>query len=261
MKGAVFVSDERMRFAAEMLEQKGIDMDIAFDKAQGEKIVAGNPKEYDFILAPVRGAIDGKMTIKGESFCVDAFLRNLREGTPVITGVKSEYMMGLGIRVISFQDDDEFGWENGRLTAEGVLKMLIENTKESIYSYHYDILGTGKSGRCIKELFEKLNLSVRMISHSGKEDSICLDRWKSMEPAPVVINATPKAVSDVTEMKLWRKEVTIIDISSVQMDKQEVEAKYPKIHYYPAPPLPGIVAPKTAGILLGNFVWKVINCH
>ena len=261
MKGAVFVSDERMEYAARVLQEKGIDLDIAFDSQQGERIVSGDPSVYDFILAPIRGAIDGNMTLQGESFSVDSFLNGLRPGIPVITGFKSEYMMKLGINLVSFQDDDAFCRQNGKLTAEGVLKMIIENTKESIYSYRYDIVGTGRSGCCIKELLEKLGLPVRMISHSRKEDSLSMDEWRRSEPSSIVINATPKSICDLADLKQWKKEITIIDISSMRMNKEKVEQTYPNVHYFPAPPLPGTVAPKTAGILLGNFVWEVIGCH
>lgn len=258
MKGAVFISDERMRYAANLLAGAGCELDLAENAEQGKKIVEKDAGQYDFVVAPIRGAIDGKMTLGGESFPVDKFLRGLDKNTPVITGFQSEYMKSLPIRLISFQDDEDFCRENGRLTAEGVLKMIIEDTKESIFVYSYDIIGAGRSGNCIRQLLEKLELPVRMVSHSGKGGCLPIEKWQK-EPGDVVVNTAPISVYETMPFENWKKEITVIDISSMRLPAGELDAKYPNIHYFPAPPLPGTVAPKSAGELLGKFVLDILQ--
>ena len=54
------------------------------------------------------------------------------------------------------------------------------------------------------------------------------------------------------------KEVTIIYISSMRVEEGEFIDKK-NIHYYPAPPLPGTVAPQTAGELLATFIHKTLQ--
>ena len=252
MKGAIFVSDERMKYTYQLLLELGYELDYADTAQMGRRLVQNNPKLYDFIIAPIRGVIDGTMSIKGESFEVHEFLSGLKENVPIITGFVSEYLKDKKFHTISFQEDKEFRNENGKLTAQGILKMIIEKTPKSIYSYRYDILGAGMAGLNIKEILEKLGLTVRITTHAE------IEQWKMKSPYEVIINATPVSIYQLLPLEEQKEEITIIDISSMRLEVDEF-IKEKNIHYYPAPPLPGTVAPQTAGELLGMFIDKILQ--
>lgn len=258
MRGAIFISDERMRYAYETLLKYGYQMDFANDAESGRILVEKDPKQYDFIVAPVRGALDGKMSLKGEEFEVDTFLRGLKEGIPFITGFKTDYLKSLPLKLISFQDDLDFGMKNAKYTAEGVLMMIIANTIDSIEDYTYDVIGYGKTGECIVNLLEKLDLKVRVVSGKQNSKAISMNQWIETKPANVIINTIPVSVPDFMPLDQF-DDVVIIDISSMRLSQGLPQRYRDKIEYYPAPPLPGKVAPRSAGIAYGDFVNRIVG--
>ena len=104
----------------------------------------------------------------------------------------------------------------------------------------------------IKEIREKRGLTVRITKHAE------IEQWKRNAAYEVIIHATPVPVKELIQIEHLTEEITIIDISSMRVEVGEFTEKN-IIHYFPAPPLPGKVAPHTAGELLGSFLHKTVQ--
>lgn len=260
MEGMIWISDKRMEYALTALQKLGIEMTVIrskydFMQIQKQRCIP----HYDFVLLPIRGTSDGWVTLGQENMDARIFLESLPKQVLLISGVETQYEKDLACNYCCFQQDERFTVENSALTAEGVLMMLLQNTPRSIYDYCYDIIGIGKSGIEICRMLKTLGLSIRKISHSQRAGCLSLQNWYQNQPYDIIINTAPALVITKEEAVRWKKPVIIIDISSKGCGTALEVAELPHITYFAAPPLPGIVAPQTAGELLAEYIQRCLS--
>lgn len=260
MRGAVFVNDERIYFASEALKKLGIEVDCANDYSRGQNLLVKDPKNYDFVLLPVRGTEDGTILQSvGTSLFIGDFLKGLSEGTPVFTGRQTEYLRQLKLNLYDPFKDPEVSKKNAELTAEGVLWFLLEYTKKSLFEDSYDVVGAGHTGTAITELLRRLRLSVRQAARNGHLDMISMEQWEREPPSDVVIITVPALVLPTKLAESWKKPVFVLDISSGQVGADPKIQELQNITYYAAPPLPSKVAPQSAGGLIADYIDRVMS--
>ncbi len=260
MRGAVFANDERIYFASEALKKLGIEVDCANDYSRGQNLLVKDPKNYDFVLLPVRGTEDGTILQSvGTSLFIGDFLKGLSEGTPVFTGRQTEYLRQLKLNLYDPFKDPEVSKKNAELTAEGVLWFLLEYTKKSLFEDSYDVVGAGHTGTAITELLRRLRLSVRQVARNGHLDMISMEQWEREPPSDVVIITVPALVLPTKLAESWKKPVFVLDISSGQVGADPKIQELQNITYYAAPPLPSKVAPQSAGGLIADYIDRVMS--
>ncbi|MCI2191061.1 MAG: hypothetical protein LKK58_05080 [Oscillospiraceae bacterium] len=260
MRGAVFANDERIYFAAEALKKLGMKIDCANDYSRGQNLLVKNPQNYDFVLLPVRGTEDGTiLQSAGTSLFIGDFLKGLSEGTPVFTGRRTEYLRQLNLTLYDPFKDPEVSKKNAGLTAEGVLWFLLEYTKKSLFENSYDVVGAGHTGKAITEILRKLRLPVRQAARNGHLDTIPMEQWERETPSDVVVVTVPALVLPVELAESWEKPVFVLDISSGQVGADPKIAELKNITYYAAPPLPSKVAPESAGVLIADYIGRIMS--
>lgn len=258
MNGAVFSSDARLEHACRMLRRGGHQVAEARNAQEADAILERDPAEFDFLVLPIRAAEDGRTELSGQSVPVDALLKGLRPGVPVFTGRRTDYLKRLSLRLYHFFEDEELARNNAALTAEGVLYLLLSRTSRSIFDYTYDLLGAGKTGEQIYALLARLGLKVRPVTRRGERGSMPYDSWRAVPPAQVVINTVPGRVVTADMLPNWTKEVFLLDLSSGELGADPEVKAAANLTYLAAPPLPGLVAPESAGALLADYVEAVL---
>lgn len=258
MNGAVFSSDARLEHACVMLRRGGHHVTEARSAREADAVLERGPAGFDFVVLPIRAAENGVTELSGQPIAVDAFLKGLRPGVPVFTGRRTEYLKGLSLRLYNFFEDEELARKNAALTAEGVLYLLLSRTSRSIFDYTYDLLGAGKTGACIYALLTRLGLKVRLVTRRGGDGSVPYDSWRAAPPAPVVINTVPGPVVTGDMLADWTRKVFLLDLSSGELGADPAAKAAANLTYLAAPPLPGLVAPESAGALLADYVEAVL---
>lgn len=284
-KGVVFATDRRLSYAAAFLAEAGLEIREAV-RLPGDAVTADVPSgswapaETDLVLLPIRGTVDGTIALPGGSrnaaetagsnagaLDIGPFLTSLRRDAFVFAGVRTPYLTALPCRFCCYQSDPVFAAANAELASEGVLWLLLTKTPRSLSAYCYDILGAGRVGRAVGTKLTKLGLPVRYVDVTGAPDTLAPDAWQKTKPADVVINTAPKPLISRSLIAAWREAgaasekdpVYIMDIATGQVGVEEDAKGMPGTVYVPAPPLPGFVAPETAGKLIAEALLRAMK--
>ncbi|MCC8126583.1 MAG: hypothetical protein LIO92_04200 [Clostridiales bacterium] len=254
MRGIIFISDQRLSYAADYLREAGISLTEICCAEDFTSDVSREADTFDFVLLAIRGSDDGTLPLGEEILQLDDFLHRLKADAVVISGVTTPYEQSLPCEYFCFQTDPSFVAGNSKITAEGILKILLDRTPKSLYAYTYDILGAGNVGTRLNILLNRLELPVRLIDARDLPDVMKFADWAESEPADVIINTVP--VETITEVIVtqWKKPKIIVDISSREAGTADSVKTKKDITYIPTPPLPGLVAPETAGKLIQEMI-------
>lgn len=260
MNGAVFSSDMRLEYTSAILQQSGNSVIEARTALDANEILEKDPAWFDFVVLPIRASEDGQIELSNQLVPVDSLLRSLRSGIPVFTGRRTDYLESLNLNLHIFFEDEELAQKNAAITAEGVLYVLMNNTSRSLYEYDYDLLGAGKTGGQIYKLLQRLGLQVRLVTRYGENGTVPYERWREAEPARVVINTVPGQMVTSDMLPRWTGKILLLDLSSGMKGADATVKAAQSIRYLAAPPLPGLVAPESAGKLLADYIQLVLAC-
>lgn len=256
-KIAVMASDGRMDIIAKELRTDGHEVWVckSYDDMEVMEKRAG---EWDVLLLPIRGIDKEGYSVVGEvRFCMETIMKNLRTDALVITGLQTEYLKKLDRKILCYFEDETVHLKNVALTAEGILYLMIKETKKSIFAQSVDIIGFGGVGKAAHRLLKTMNISHRIVDKVSKvakegECVMSLETWQKEMPAQIIINSVPAMIADEEIGKDWPESTTFLDIASGAVGASEQLKK--KIHYIAAPPLPGLVAEESAGEMLADYV-------
>lgn len=109
--------------------------------------------------------------------------RRLAKGTRLYTGVASEQwtlpLKEAGHWVQSYLNEEQFIWENARLTAEAFVHEYYRRTKRSIAGKHFYVAGFGRVGKITAHVLASLGAKITIIARSdaqlGEAATLCYD--------------------------------------------------------------------------------------
>lgn len=282
-RGVIFASDERLNYCGLFLQENGYEVQIVRTPEEWipEKV---RVSDLDFVFLPIRGTEDGSIQMNGTRMDLRSLLEELKAEAKVLAGLWSDYVRFLPCSFVCYQEDLEFAAKNSLLTAEGVLHLLLRKTPRSLFSYTYDVVGGGRVGTAVCDLLRRLGLSVRLVSHSGRKGAVPLEEWQNAgRPSDVVVNTATAPVITEAFVRTWSGStpsggpgsasgtvsgpafrpasgpvfrtpgpVRVFDLSSRMAGTEPAARTHENIIYIAAPPLPGLVAPESAGQLLAQ---------
>lgn len=196
-----------------------------------------------------------------------------RPGTLVLTGVARsglrELAVRLGWRLVEIVDIDELAIQNSIPSAEGALQMAMEASDITIHHSQSLVLGFGRVGTTLAKALAGLGARVSVAARNPVD----LARIKvcgyqavpfgelafDLNAADFVFNTVPAMVLNESLLQLTKPEVVIIDIASVPGGVDFAAAERLGRKAALAPSLPGLVAPRTAGRILGDLLPNIIK--
>jgi dipicolinate synthase subunit A len=257
VRGVIFETDSRLTYTAQELRRSDNAEVIRIREKDDLPKMQRGP--WDFVLLPIRGTADGTVELADGKADIRSFLEKLSSDALLISGVETDYERQLSCRYINFQKDRTVVRKNSEYTAEGILYLMLRETPRSIAEYTYDLLGDGNVGSAMHRLLEKLSLPHRWIVRDGGEGKLALEDWQGMIPSEVVINTIPAAVIHSCQFPEGKPDsFYIFDITSGGKGAGQKVKENPHVHYVCAPPLPGLVAPASAGHLLAELVERMM---
>lgn len=149
-------------------------------------------------------------------------------------------------------------------TAEGTIKILIETLPITIHSMDCAIVGFGKTGKAIALALKALNANVTVLARSRENlseafsigcDARILDSL-SYEPVyfDAMINTVPSLVISEKQLININAGCLLIEIASSPFGIDFDSAHKLGFNVVKAPSLPGKVAPKSAGEIIGETI-------
>ncbi len=166
---------------------------------------------------------------------------------------------------------DELAIMNAIPTAEGVVEILIKNLPITIHSMKCGILGYGRVGKILADTLKSLGADVTVFARKEKDfaesffKQYNFSSFTSLKENEyefdAIINTVPKKVLGKDEMKNLNGKCLLIEIASAPFGIDFQAAKEFAFDVIKANSLPGKVAPKTAGEIIGRAILPIINTY
>jgi dipicolinate synthase subunit A len=164
---------------------------------------------------------------------------------------------------------DELAIYNAVPTAEGVVQVLIEELPITIHGMKCAVLGYGRVGKILANTLRSLGADVTVFAR--KESAFAEIHASSMEyrhfdslvteynDFDAMINTVPVKVLGEPQLSKLNSDCVLIEVASAPFGIDFQFAKERAFKVVKAGSLPGKVAPKTAGEIIGNAINKIIK--
>ncbi|MBO7179767.1 MAG: hypothetical protein J6V78_05445 [Clostridia bacterium] len=164
---------------------------------------------------------------------------------------------------------DELAIFNAIPTAEGVVEILIKNLPITIHSMKCAILGYGRVSKVLAATLKALGAEVTIFARKERDKADAFTKgYKFASFASLknneykfdaLINTVPQKVLGREEMKNISSDCLFIEIASAPFGIDFQAAKEFAFDVIKANSLPGKVAPKTAGEIIGRSILPIIE--
>ena len=251
----IFYTDERSKEVFKNLEK---DHEVELIERFDEVVTM-----YDKLLLPMSGINEfGEVKMKGEMVKVpEEFWNHCSLDCTIFTGKECNYLLRLPFKVVNLSNNENFMIHNARLTAEGVLFLLIDNTSLGLKDISVDLLGFGNCGREIYHLLKALDVQVRVIRRQVEHESsefMSYLTWQQLKCHDVIINTSITNWMNESWMLNWANPPLIINIvSDLHLSESVIHRLGGRV--VNAGPLPSIIAHKSAAMILTKALCEEMN--
>lgn len=164
---------------------------------------------------------------------------------------------------------DELAIYNAVPTAEGVVQVLIEELPITIHGMKCGVLGYGKVGKVLAKTLSSLGAEVTVFARkqsSFAEIYASSMRYKSFDDLATetndfdaLINTVPVKVMGGAQLSKLNPDCVLVEVASAPFGIDFQAAKERAFKVIKAGSLPGKVAPKTAGEIIGRSILPMIK--
>lgn len=262
---------------------------VTFPKEALKRLMDSNPgiiticdsiwellKDCDILIGPTPFSKDGINIDSADKFPKTAIsdIINHPEYPKIIAGGNiPKYliheMSNFPVLFKDFMKDTEFTEINSRLTAEGLLKYIIENTSCSIENAKILIAGYG---RCGKPIARKLSLLGGIIAvcdndalqaAAGKQQGYSFYDINGYTDTPAdfdfIINTIPSPVFKAPFLRKLKRDCVLFDIASAPGGFDNDICQGLALKVIRCPGIPGKTAPRTSGTAMADSILSYLE--
>jgi len=179
----------------------------------------------------------------------------------------SEILSNKRNRIIDFNKEKNFVVNNTIPTAEGIVKIIIENTDITIDGSNITILGHGNVGKRAAKILCSLGANIFCYDNNKQEVAniencgynVLEDLNCNISKMDVIVNTVPTRIITKDMFRYINKNTLIVDIASMPGGIDYEYAKKNSYKVIHALGLPGIIAPVTSAIYMKNVIEKYIE--
>ena len=278
-KISIIGGDLRIVKLTEMLIEEGVEVfSYGLEKAEITDLNYCENLEQainksEIILGPIPFSSNGK-TINtpfgNNKIAVEEFLNNLSGKTLIAGGIKQDiYDIASenNIKVIDILKREELAVLNAVSTAEGTIKIAIEETPRNLHRSNVLVLGFGRVGKILSNMLKGLGANVAC--EARKNSDLAWIKAYGYEPIPIsnlkenlhkydiIINTIPYIILDKDNLENVRKDAIVIDLASHPggVDKDAIKEK--QIKFIWALSLAGKVSPVTSAEYIKETLYNI----
>ncbi|GIN83650.1 dipicolinate synthase subunit A [Heyndrickxia sporothermodurans] len=252
-------------------------LDHVFSGVFKEKVSEVNFKEIDAIILPVTGTnLEGQVdTIfsNEEVKLTEDIILKTPDYCTIYSGISNPYLDNItkkaNRKLVKLFERDDVAIYNSIPTVEGTIMMAIQHTEFTIHGSKVAVLGLGRVGMSIARAFHhlgaKVTVGARKTEHIARIEEMGLapfhlkDLEHEVKNLDICINTIPHLIVNAAVIQKMPTQTLIIDLASKPGGTDFRYAEKRGIKALLAPSLPGIVAPKTAGQILGNVLIQLLE--
>ena len=232
--------------------------------------------QADVVILPMPGiSADGKLyapLVQGDVYLTKEQWQSVKEETLILVGVAADMLKILAAEkrweLVETAELDEIAVPNAIPTAEGAIKIAVEETPFTIDGAEVVILGYGRVGEVLSKKIKALNGNVTVVNRGkkrleqAKTDGFQVGVWRNLgelvAKSDIVYNTIPSLVLTGSVIAKMKSSACIIDLASKPGGTDFAAAEKQGVKASLAPGLPGKVAPQFAGELLGKVYPEII---
>ena len=222
---------------------------------------------YEYLWNLLKERYDVSIINKGETYDVliygllhvDEFIIDHRSNCIVICGRASDWVKEHN-RVISLLEDEEFLIDNARITAWGIIEILLRHSMQCLSDIGVDVIGYGRCGKEIVKLFDALGVRYRVITRSNKYDipTMYYEEYLLEKPNAWIIQTAENCIFDKIWVGKFGNSTCIIDITTQFLGTQSIQNELITILYAKA--LPDIYCSKSGAVAYYQAIQEVLLC-
>ncbi|HHV45356.1 MAG TPA: dipicolinate synthase subunit DpsA [Tissierellia bacterium] len=264
----VLGGDRRNLELARLLINDGEDVKISY-------VHGLNFEDIDLIIGPLPLSSD-KKTLNApfhpEEIEVDALLEKMR-GKTLIAGVIDEELILkgsiYGITMVDYFKREELQVLNAVPTAEGAIKIAIENMPITLHGSNALVLGFGRIGKALSNMLYGMGANVHVAARKHEDIAwiknlryipVCFDELDTvLQGMDVLFNTVPQLVLDDNRLIHLNREALVIDLASQPGGVDFGAAEKLGIKTIHALGIPGKTAPLTAARIIKETIYNIIR--
>jgi len=248
------------------------------DKIEFHDDLLNPAKKSDVMILPIPGVDNHglvKSISKSKLYFNEEVAKNLQPHTLVLVGMRSSYLLDLrnvyDFSLIEIAELNDFAILNSIPSVEGAIAKAMELTLITIHNSKSMVIGFGRVGITLARMLKGLGADIYVTDRSSEQLARALemnchlvelkDIDERLSEMDIIFNTVPALVLPEERLKLLNSDCVIIDLASAPGGLDYAAAEELGITTYLAPGLPGMVAPVTAGNILGSLYPRLILNH
>ena len=248
---------------------------LIFHNYSAKLVTNFNLTEYKYIVASIPFSKDGENVNCDfyTSFPITTFISLLKPGQILFgggfKGSVVSHCMNSGIKAIDILNIPDFYRNNAFYTAEGLLGYIISNTNYSLKGSNILVLGYGKCGSEICNLFNNVGSNIFFYENNESKINDGLNKnftfldinkkINNLSKIDIIINCIPKNILSISNLKTLQKSCTIFDIASYPYGFDKDILNSLSLTYHICPGLPGKYASKSSGESIAKNISSIIE--
>ena len=229
----------------------------------------------EIVIGPIPFSSNGE-TINApfskEKIQVEEIMELLKGKILVAGSIKSdlyELASKNDVKIIDILKREELSVLNAISTAEGAIKIAIEETPKNLHGSNILVLGFGRIGKVLSHMLNGLgakvacearkNSDLAWIKAYGYEQIPLPELKENLEKFDIIINTIPYMVLDSDALEKVRDDALVIDLASNPGGVDKAAIKERKIKFVWALSLPGKVAPTTSAEFIKDTIYNIVK--
>lgn len=280
-KISIIGGDLRIVKLAEMLVEEGVEV-FTYGLENSELLDENKAKtlreateKSDIVLGPIPFSSNGKTIntpFSNNKTLLSDFMDRLSGKTLIAGSIRQEiYEIASekNVKVIDILKREELAVLNAVSTAEGTIKIAIEETPRNLHGSNILVLGFGRIGKILSNMLKGLGANVAC--EARRNSDLAWIKAYGYEPIPIsnlkdnlnrfdiIINTIPYIILDKENLDNVKKDALIIDLASNPGGVDRNAIKERKIKFVWALSLPGKVAPITSAEFIKETLYNIYN--
>ena len=220
---------------------------------------------YDYIILPLPTVANGTVANTGKT------VRELKEA---LNAAQKVFFGNIPLDSFdengrSYYYDEAFLIKNSRLTAQGVLRVILENTQKDLTSLKVAVCGFGRCGKAICRLLKGCGLNVTAFLRR-REAAVLAESFgcKALHTAEIdekissydiIVNTVPFNIMNEKSLEKLTRDNLYIEVASKPYGFDISKADVYNFEYALAESLPGRFAPVSAGVNIADTVLEILK--
>lgn len=265
--------DKRQEYIYSVLSEDGYDCEIINKSTDNIEDCLAKKR---YVILPVPASKDGKnIYCSNKDFIIEySELGKILTDKHIVFGVglpkELIYQMNRNNTVYyDLNNNEDLLVYNAFLTAQGALKLLLDNTEKDINSRKVIVTGFGRIGKALAILLKGLNMKITVCVRKDSQQNLAgylglrgikYDTLKDeISDADFIFNTVPEQVFNTECISRIKKNAVYFELASAPFGADKSQLTAYKVKRVDAGSLPGRYTPYSAGEKIARILENLIQ--